>query len=353
MSHRHRRIRGKCQFPHLSSQCGYTSVYLENRITASELAFRMHRSPAVNTIEQWNSASTMRFHSDTCWRTFPARAVEVAIQRPDSPEVLATYVGCVSHGDWRFPQLDPAQLSIVYCIAGSGRVRIGDREHELPAEHVLVLPPGEMYDYRSHADDPWMIYRIQLAGRRTDSIRQLLTGNERYSIFKIGHDAQTIAAIEAIHDAMLGHETNHLQMAFLATAKLVWRLAEMSVQPSNPLNKDVRIHTTISFALQRLEKATSVAELSAIAHLSRSRFAQVFKQQMGYSVLEYLIRLKMHRAADLLENSDEQVKKIASGLGFRDALYFSRQFRRVHGVYPTAFRSIVRQSSMNPGGFQA
>lgn len=353
---RHRTIASlkECQIPHLSSQCGYTSVYLENRITARELAFLMQRSPAEHTLEPWTSiASTMRFHSDTCWRAFPARAVATAIEHPDSPEVLATYVGCASSGDSHVPQLDGAQLSIIYCVAGSGRVRIGDRQYELRAGQILVLPPGEVCDYRSHSDDPWKVYRIHLAGRRARSVLRLLTDNEKCSIFTIGHDPSTIEALEAIYDSMRGHESTHLLMTFLATAKLVWRLAEKSVQPSNPLNKDQRVHATLQFMLQRLESGVSVGELAAMAHLSRSRYAQVFKRQMGYSVLEYLIRTKMHRAADLLENTDEQVKKIASGLGFRDPLYFSRQFRRVHGVYPTAFRSIVRQFSANFEGFQA
>jgi AraC-like DNA-binding protein len=305
----------------------------------------MLRHSAENSIESCGAAA--RLPTSTCCRKFPRQIVGAAIQRLDSPEVLATFVECCSDDGSRIPQADAGQFGIVYCVAGAGWVRVDGQQHDLRSGQVLVLPSRQIYGCRSHSDDPWTIYRIHLDGRKVSSIHRMLTGAEPCSIFQIGRDLPTLAAIQTLYDAMRGDESIHLLTAFLATAKLVWRLAMLSQHPLNALNKEPRIYATVGFMDQRLGKRTSVTELARIAHLSRSRYAQVFKSEMGYSVLEYFIRTKMYRGADLLENSDEQVKGIASTLGFKDALYFSRQFRRVYGVYPTIFRSIMRQCAEN------
>jgi AraC-like DNA-binding protein len=46
----------------------------------------------------------------------------------------------------------------------------------------------------------------------------------------------------------------------------------------------------------------------------------------------------MQLAAQLLDSTTHNVKSIASELGYRDALYFSRVFTGIHGVSPTEYR---------------
>ena len=64
----------------------------------------------------------------------------------------------------------------------------------------------------------------------------------------------------------------------------------------------------------------------------------LFKQQTGYTPIDYFIQLRMHRACQLLDTTDLSIKTVAADLGYEDALYFTRVFKAVNGMAPTQYR---------------
>jgi len=78
--------------------------------------------------------------------------------------------------------------------------------------------------------------------------------------------------------------------------------------------------------------------LAAMANLSRSHYADLFRKQTGYAPMDYFIRMRMHRACQLLDTTELSIKAVATELGYEDPLYFTRAFRAVVEVAPTAYR---------------
>ena len=112
------------------------------------------------------------------------------------------------------------------------------------------------------------------------------------------------------------------------------------------LTVEERVQMTVDVMRRQFKAPLSVQELAALTGWSRSHYADVFKRLMGCSVLQYSIRLRMEHAAEMVESHDQTIRQIARRVGFKDALYFSRQFRRVHGVAPTVFRSQRRNQAI-------
>jgi len=79
-------------------------------------------------------------------------------------------------------------------------------------------------------------------------------------------------------------------------------------------------------------------DLLSIAHMSRSNLMRVFRKATGQTPIEYLVRLRIQRAMDMLRNTDLTVTEIALEVGFNDSNYFTRQFRRILGESPRSFR---------------
>ncbi len=73
--------------------------------------------------------------------------------------------------------------------------------------------------------------------------------------------------------------------------------------------------------------------------LSRSRFSHLFSETVGESPLKYQQRLRMEQACELLTYSTQSIEEVAKGVGFSDALYFSRLFKKIYGVSPLQFRN--------------
>jgi AraC-like DNA-binding protein len=100
----------------------------------------------------------------------------------------------------------------------------------------------------------------------------------------------------------------------------------------------VLVEKAIAFIESNVAAKVSAEDLANQAGLSESHFNRVFRAQTGYAPMEYLRRYRVQRAKDLLANVDLAVKEIARKAGFDDAYHFSKVFRQIAGVTPTAYR---------------
>ena len=99
-----------------------------------------------------------------------------------------------------------------------------------------------------------------------------------------------------------------------------------------------RIARSIAFARENLTRSLTVADLAKVANISEAYFYILFQRQTGFTPMDYFIRLRMHRACQLLDTTDQPIREIAAEVGYADPLYFSRAFRTVHALSPRAYR---------------
>jgi AraC-like DNA-binding protein len=88
----------------------------------------------------------------------------------------------------------------------------------------------------------------------------------------------------------------------------------------------------------RYAEPLRVRDLAEMVHLHPAWFSTRFRQLTGLSPAQYLMRYRLERVRDLLVSTDRSVREIAALTGFQDPLYLSRQFRRLLGTSPTAYR---------------
>jgi AraC-like DNA-binding protein/ligand-binding sensor protein len=79
-------------------------------------------------------------------------------------------------------------------------------------------------------------------------------------------------------------------------------------------------------------------EVASAAGLSPAYFSTVFKEELGESFSDFLSRLKVEKAAELLLGSELSLADVADTCGFQDQSWFSRVFKRHMGVSPGRFR---------------
>lgn len=276
----------------------------------------------------------------------PRPVVRSALHEAGGSDVLPTDVGYFPDAAWHDVSRPEgtSQLIVIHSVRGEGWVRLGGKEDlVVRAGDVLSIGPGQPHAYGSGGDHPWTIYWIHVAGRKTAALHRLLTDDGASPVFQSGEDPETLGLFEEIYTTLRqSYGPNNLLLASLAAGRLLGRLVMLRRRHPESASTRQRIEQTITYMRQRLASHVSVPELARLANLSDSHFAAAFKRQTGYSVLDFFIRLKMQRAAHLLDTTPIAVKAVADELGYEDPLYFSRQFRKVHELSPAQYRAIKK-----------
>ena len=104
-----------------------------------------------------------------------------------------------------------------------------------------------------------------------------------------------------------------------------------------------RHHSILERCIERMElEFDPDLSLSVVAdwcHFSPSYFSKLFKEHTGESFTDYLVALRMTKAAAKLKNSHKKVYEIAEEVGYRDVKYFTH-LQKVYGVAPNEYRTM-------------
>lgn len=239
--------------------------------------------------------------------------------------------------------LGSPQLVLILCLRGAGFARLNHRLFAVTPGHALLLPPNVPHAYGSSDKSPWTILWLHLAGRKIARLSSLLTDDGVNPLIPTAHDPELPALFDEIEAALQPpFAPDHLLLASLTAGRLMGKLLmHHQVRPDAPPTRE-RIDAVIQYLKSRLASGHRVADLARLTNLSPSHFAAAFKRHTGFPPLDFLIRLRMQKAAHLLDSGALPIKSIAASLGYPDPLYFSRTFRRIQGLSPAAYRAIAK-----------
>ncbi|MEG1004418.1 AraC family transcriptional regulator [Clostridium sp.] len=85
-------------------------------------------------------------------------------------------------------------------------------------------------------------------------------------------------------------------------------------------------------------KDISLETLSKNMYLSPVYISKIFKEIMGDSPINYLIKIRLSKAKELLNDSSIPIKTVAKMVGYNDPYYFSKLFKKYYGISPNKFK---------------
>ena len=79
-------------------------------------------------------------------------------------------------------------------------------------------------------------------------------------------------------------------------------------------------------------------EVAEAVHLSRTYLSILFKKETGEKFSDYLQKIRLNKACQLLQDTNQQIAEIAENTGFFDAAHFSRVFKEHYTISPAEYR---------------
>lgn len=235
-------------------------------------------------------------------------------------------------------------------LEGKGEFTCGGTSYSLEAGHTFLIEPEKLVSYMSDADEPWL-YRwvafngpqaaelVQAAGfsitnpvTETSQIRRV--GVLYNSIFSVFRKSDPAAHMKA---------AGYLQL-LLAEFCSIHQMAEDHAALAGVDNSDKLMQQMIHYLSTQYAQPVSIEQMAESFGYNRAYLSRLFKRYTGVSPITFLLNLRIDKARQMIrEREGLTIEQIAASVGLQDSLYFSKQFRRLYGLSPSAYRESMRQ----------
>lgn len=268
----------------------------------------------------------------------PRPQVESALGSAGTRHLLVTDVGYFPNasGHRSVRPSGCAETVVLLCVAGRGTVTIAGKIHSLTAATSIVINAGASHSYEASEDDPWSIWWLHARGNDAAELTAQTLG--RQGPLTRLRSMDRVAALFDELATTLGRSSSPPQL--LIASGIAWnlltRIAADSVLPpeGSPVERAMR------YLESRVDGSVQVSQLATLVGVSPSHLTALFRGATGSGPAAFHTSLRMAHARNLLDTTSLTVREIASAAGYTDPLYFSRHFRRLHGLNPTAYRAI-------------
>jgi AraC-like DNA-binding protein len=212
--------------------------------------------------------------------------------------------------------LDPDRSGQVVTYNGGGDVYLVGARFEFSSPHAEML---------LRSLPPLMLVKTSGARARLRWSIELMMEEFREALPGASLVAQQLAhmmLVQALRLHLAAHAGNDVGwFAALADPQLSAALGAMHAGPAHPW---------------------TVQELAGLAGMSRSTFAERFRNRAGETPIAYLTRWRMLLAADRLRQGEDTVARIAGSLGYESEHAFTTAFKRVMGMPPRRYTRSTR-----------
>ncbi len=255
------------------------------------------------------------------------------------------------HSEFVMPFHWHSEYEIIFVRSGELELSVDDHTCKLKSGDIAFLSDGALHG-GNPADDSCVYYCIVFSG-------ELMSKNTSHSdikaIFKHGKGVRTFLPRDSFARAGICAErlcecmTSSVSDAdgIIATGILLEFFGEIiknggcEERYSESGRHITRLKTVISYIDEHYSEKITLDELARAAGVSPKYLCRTFFSLTGKTPISYLNEYRIECACDMLRSGEDSMPEIAAACGFGDQSYFVKQFHRIMGVTPGAFKRML------------
>lgn len=229
-------------------------------------------------------------------------------------------------------------------FSGKAIVKYNNKVYKIEAPAVLVYEKGFLHEEKSDPKDPWQTLCMGVDFPVKEEEKNPFYNKIKGELFQIKDPGK----VKKILDHMLELFKESTDFNFgkdeIINGELhrfLRVIAEANTgkpAENEPDNKSAIVIKLKKYIASNYAKKLTLKDLTNVVYLSPYYLSHVFKNETGYSPIEFVIKMKIDKAKKLLKNKNITISKIAEEIGYDSIHYFSRIFRAVEGITPSEFR---------------
>ena len=289
-----------------------------------------------------------------------ARPTSLGYEAPED----AGLVRCLAHGfptplaRWHFH--DEYELHLI--VATSGKAFVGDWIGQFAPGHLVLTGPRLPHNWISldlpdggvAERDLVIQFPHQPIARAAEAIPEL--AQVMPLLERARHGIEFFGLSERAHAHWLDIKRARGIRRFAAFCDFLADLAQctdyrllsnVQMQGEDDDTGLERINAIVDRIAGDVAKPLSAGDMAAELGMSESRFSRFFRRATGNTFTDFVNRIRVNRACQLLMETDRLVTHICYEVGFNNVANFNRRFLEIKGMTPTEFR---RQSDRRFGG---
>ncbi|MBR2445623.1 MAG: AraC family transcriptional regulator [Clostridia bacterium] len=230
---------------------------------------------------------------------------------------------------------------LLYIAAGKGEFYFkGSKEPTIVTKgNMILFRPGEPQVYYYYAVDKTEVYWVHFTGWKVEEYleRYELPHDENVFYTGVSPDYPWIYN-QMIRELQL-QRVNHEDMISLYMHHIFITINRYIKERRETKNDTINdIERAAHYFKDNYNKQISIEQYAEEHLMSVNWFIHSFKSVMKMSPMQYIISLRIAMAKGYLENSTKNIAEISNEVGYENALYFSRLFRKYTGMTPTEYR---------------
>ena len=232
---------------------------------------------------------------------------------------------------------DPDSFLIILCTKGKGYLKIYDHTYEIRKGMLCFTFPHIPHTYGADKENPWSIYWAHfLTGDA--QIADLMS---RYKITPetpVMEDLDYTQLSEGFQRILTDiyrttpHGLRYRQSIF---SELIFKIFFLRSQMEQ---KDSWMNLVIEYVHSHLAERLTLDDIANALHVSKYHLSHKFSKELGISVRQYIMEVRMNQAKTLLVSTQKDIREIAELCGYDNSMYFSNAFKTKTDCSPTYYR---------------